>query len=501
MLQTPRVSVVMASYSHEKFVGEAIESVLAQSFGDFEFIITDDGSSDETPDIIRGYTDSRIDFEAFTVNKGACEAANQCIERAKGDYVAVLSSDDFFLPGKLERQVAMLDASPDLAAVFGLVEFVDDESQAIPAEQNPLADNFITTPPNRFAWLRHLFLHGNALCHSTVMVRRRIYEELGGYDVALRQLPDMDLWVRVCAHYPIRVLPEALTGFRVLRDLRNVSAASPSQLRRSIWEHSRVLRRYWAIEEETLQRAFGTDIPQEVAERGLPMPVQLAVMAATTDLRRYAPEALQLYALETLENAIARGVPGVGPKDLHALTGDLDPFRFTEIADSLAARASLEVHSESVERARDQTLARIVELEGQLQRGADTAREAAIQCLEFEEKVARLQEALSRTGAISSSLSESHAKSVETIAGLELERARAGATIARLQEQRMLLAESLDLREQQIAQLEAAVQANVKRSLFRIANTSVVRYRTLLEPEVRRFLTRAAGFARRVSKR
>src|SRR5271157_850227 len=105
MVLKPRLSVIMPSYNHARFVGRAVESVLEQSFGDFEFIITDDGSSDGTPDVIRRFHDPRIDYERFPVNQGGCGATNRCIERAQGEYVALLNSDDFFLPDKLAKQI------------------------------------------------------------------------------------------------------------------------------------------------------------------------------------------------------------------------------------------------------------------------------------------------------------------------------------------------------------------------------------------------------------
>lgn len=319
---SPRVSVIMAAYNHAPFIGEAIRSVLNQSFQDFELIITDDGSTDGTPDVIRGFADSRIDLEVFPANQGACEATNRCLERARGEYIAVINSDDFFLPGKLERQVAILDAEPELGVVFGLPHFIDEAGAPMNEENNPFSRVFSSVPTDRFAWLRHFLLQGNVLCHPTAMVRRRIYDELGNYNVNLRQLPDFDMWVRVCAHYPIYVVQEPFTAFRVLNGLRNTSAPTPAAVSRGVWEFSRVLRRYWSIDEATLQRAFVRDIPPEVAARGLPMWVQLAFLATT----RSGPQ-LQLFALETLEEALATGVPGLGPKDLHKLSGELDLFR------------------------------------------------------------------------------------------------------------------------------------------------------------------------------
>ncbi len=103
----------MPSYNHAAFVGEAIQSILEQSFQDFEIVVTDDGSRDGTPDVIRKFPDRRIKLEVFPENRGGVIAGNSAIRRASGKYIARLNSDDFFLPGKLEKQVAFLDANPE----------------------------------------------------------------------------------------------------------------------------------------------------------------------------------------------------------------------------------------------------------------------------------------------------------------------------------------------------------------------------------------------------
>ena len=108
----PRVSVIMASYNHEQFVGRAIQSVLDQTFQDFEIIVTDDASPDGTADVIRSFQDPRISVEQFERNRQD-SARNRCLARATGDYISILNSDDEFHPRKLEEQVAWLDAHPE----------------------------------------------------------------------------------------------------------------------------------------------------------------------------------------------------------------------------------------------------------------------------------------------------------------------------------------------------------------------------------------------------
>src|SRR3546814_9257192 len=111
----------MPSYNHARYVGAAIESVLAQTMADFELIIVDDGSSDNSRTIIAGYTDPRITFLPFEKNRGAYTVINDAMRLARGDYIAHLNSDDRFLPDKLERQVAFLETHPDIGICFSTV--------------------------------------------------------------------------------------------------------------------------------------------------------------------------------------------------------------------------------------------------------------------------------------------------------------------------------------------------------------------------------------------
>ena len=133
MPHTPRVSVIMPAYNVEKYVGEAIESILNQTFPDFEFIIINDGSTDNTAKIVKEYAkkDKRIKFIDNKENRGFIARLNDCLELARGEYVAKMDSDDISLPERLERQVEYLDNNPDIGMVgvgvrkFGTVNRID----------------------------------------------------------------------------------------------------------------------------------------------------------------------------------------------------------------------------------------------------------------------------------------------------------------------------------------------------------------------------------------
>lgn len=253
---SPRVSVVIPSYRHAAFVQDCVRSVLEQDFQDFEIVVTDDGSGDATPERIAELAEPRVRLNVFPENRGACVALNDAILRSRGRYVAVLNSDDRFLPGKLRRQVDLLDSRPELGAVFGLASFVDERGQPFddPAHKDVVA--FDAARLTRHEWLRRFFDHGNSLCHPTAMIRREVFDRVGLYDPRLAQVPDLDQWIRVCTAFEIEVMPEPLTSFRILDGQRNASAARPEVVVRDAWERACVLRHYLRLPEPELLAVF-----------------------------------------------------------------------------------------------------------------------------------------------------------------------------------------------------------------------------------------------------
>jgi glycosyltransferase involved in cell wall biosynthesis len=314
----PKVSVVMASYNHAAFVREAVESVRTQSFTDFELVITDDGSRDATVEVIRGISDSRILLRVFPENRGACAAMNDAISRARGEYVAVLNSDDYFLPGKLERQVRFLDEHPELGAVFGLPVFVDERGTPFRNPRHAWNQIFVSENRTRLEWLRYFFYHGNGLCHPTIMLHRSCYEKVGRFDPLLMQVPDLDLWVRLCKQYEIHVLPERITAFRILDRERNTSAPTKERLARSAWETCAVLGHYATLPEAEL-RAILAQSPGASAR--VPARRILAVEALKIGKPGYAP-----FGLGLLRDGIRQDDGFFPGTDYFRLIGEHDPF-------------------------------------------------------------------------------------------------------------------------------------------------------------------------------
>jgi glycosyltransferase involved in cell wall biosynthesis len=302
----PTVSVIIAAYEHAPFVGAAIESVLSQSWHDLELLITDDASSDATVEVIREFSDVRLSLDVFDRNRGASAAINAALRRAQGEFVCFLGSDDRFLPGKIELQVGFMRANPGIAALFGLPKFIDADGEPIgPAEgawydvfKRPLQEQL----RSRQEWLRRFFLRGNCLCQPTSMVRRHVLTEVGNYDARLVNLPDFDLWVRICSRYEIHLSDQEVTAMRILEGSRyNISAPQPETRRRAAIEFFHVLKRYRDFPPELVREIFAGEIA--AADELASEPdhrILLAELAKTVSHPSH-----QLFALDTLFEAAA----------------------------------------------------------------------------------------------------------------------------------------------------------------------------------------------------
>lgn len=246
----PKISVLIPSYNHEKYIGEAIESVLMQTYQDFELIIVDDGSTDQSVEVIQRYQqqDARIHFIKFEQNLGACSAAARLIEEAQGEYLAVLSSDDLFIPNKLEKQLNFLENNSQYKAVFSYAEMIDENGNPFVRQDHFYTKIFIQPNRNRFDWLRYFFYHGNCLCHSSVLIKKECYEKIGVYDYRYFQLPDFDFWIRLCMQYEIFIISENLVKFRIRANEENASGDNYTNQIRYRNELVSVLQRYRAIQ-------------------------------------------------------------------------------------------------------------------------------------------------------------------------------------------------------------------------------------------------------------
>ena len=251
---TPKVTVMLPSYNHEKYVAEAIESCLAQTFGDYELLISDDCSPDKTFEIAKEYMDERIVFHRFEHNVGAAENHRYCYAHAKGEYIALLNSDDVWMPEHLEGKVEYLDAHPECGAVFSWAMAIDEDSQVI----DPCMEVFRQENRTRQEWLLRLFTGGNCICHPSMLIRREVYDRVGFYWQPFRQLPDFYQWIRILKQYSIHVIPQTQVKHRrCIRTMGNTSAPILPNSIRDVNESSMILRHFFdGMSDEFFRETF-----------------------------------------------------------------------------------------------------------------------------------------------------------------------------------------------------------------------------------------------------
>lgn len=206
-MTAPRLSIVMAAYNSAGNLREALDSILAQSFADFEFIILDDGSTDATPAMLAACPDPRVRLVRGGGNAGLTARLNEGLALARADIVARMDADDVAHPDRLARQWQALAEDPSLIAVFSHAQIIDRKGR-VTGHSRP--DFGATTP---LAYLRDF---GNVLIHSTAMMRKAPIAALGGYDPALRTRQDYDLWMKCLeTGHRVAILPESLLQLRV----------------------------------------------------------------------------------------------------------------------------------------------------------------------------------------------------------------------------------------------------------------------------------------------
>lgn len=331
----PKVSICIPSYNHGRFIGTAIESILNQSYTDWELLIQDDCSLDDTQRVLQTYSDSRIIIHHNSSNLGPVVTLNAVMSQAQGVYLSFLASDDYFFPHKLTTQVAYLDAHPECGAVFGLPMVIDDHNTHLDTQTRLWSSG----PPSRPQQLQHLFFHDNYLCHPTVMMRRSVFQELGPYDLRLRQLPDYDYWIRLLTKYSLHVLPDQVTALRKLANMQNESAPRPEVLARTDWERFYVLRRYLDLDKSLFEETFAQEI-HTLDLKGLDRQVQLGRIAGAAQHK-----SVKAFGLDLLWHAVSKGSHGITIPELWELAGSLDIFGANMVPTQALADVRLEIET------------------------------------------------------------------------------------------------------------------------------------------------------------
>ena len=199
-LDFKEVSVLIPAYNCEKTIHRAVQSVLQQTFRDFELIIVDDGSQDGTVEAINEFVDSRVKIVRHPNNLGSSEARNTAVKSCLGRYLAFLDSDDEWLPEKLSRQMDAIRNQPEeiIANVTGYYLF--DEFDILRKE----------LPSRPVSWYKHLLMGCSLGVGTTLIVSRKAFENIGNFDPSLPRYEDWDWLLRFTKTYPLIITPEPL---------------------------------------------------------------------------------------------------------------------------------------------------------------------------------------------------------------------------------------------------------------------------------------------------
>jgi glycosyltransferase involved in cell wall biosynthesis len=205
-MSSPKVSVVMSVFNGQEFLPDAVKSVLAQTFRDFEFLIIDDGSTDGTPEILNSFEkqDKRVRIIRHA-NKGRAESLNVGIGLTNGEYIARMDADDIAFPYRLEEQIVFMEKHPGVGLLSGAYERVASDGRILDTVRPPLRDDEI----------RLMMLRTSAMCHPAVMMKRDIVMLSGGYRKALLDADDYDLWLRMSERTQLANLPQTILRYRV----------------------------------------------------------------------------------------------------------------------------------------------------------------------------------------------------------------------------------------------------------------------------------------------
>jgi glycosyltransferase involved in cell wall biosynthesis len=211
----------MLSYNHEKYVVQAIESIIAQTYKNWELIIVDNASTDTTHQIIKKYAQQYKQIKAFFLdyNSYVSYGINYAIKQSTGEYVAILSADDYFQANKLENQLNYMLVDSKVIS-FTWINTVNDFGEPIEHSLNDLFNQNFTTNDEL---LEFFIKRGNTLCAVTPLIQKCVLDDIGLHDNRLLQMQDFDLWLRIAKKYTIHILSEKLTNYRIRDDGGNLS--------------------------------------------------------------------------------------------------------------------------------------------------------------------------------------------------------------------------------------------------------------------------------------
>jgi len=206
MIKNPTVSVIIPTYNRANLIEKAIKSVLKQTYQDFEIIVVDDGSIDNTEEIVKDFTDFRIHYICHKHNQGVSAARNTGIKTCRGEYIAFLDSDDEWLPGKLDKQIKVLQSeSSEVGVVHSDLLYIDENGKNMNKLRNPKKGGYIYED----------LLGKNCVGPpSTLLIKKECFNRVGLFDNLLNAQEDWDMYIRIAKYYKFTFIKIPLVKYR-----------------------------------------------------------------------------------------------------------------------------------------------------------------------------------------------------------------------------------------------------------------------------------------------
>lgn len=239
----PSVSIIIPAYNIDNLIKETIESAFTQTYSDFELIVVDDGSTDNTAEIVNSYNDKRLVYH-YQPNSGLpAKPRMKGVEMARGEYIAFLDHDDLWMPQKLEKQMAIIAKDSSIALVSTNAYFLYDEKKSIDILIKDLNEGYFS--------YANLF-PDNKVVQSTVLMKKTAYHDVGGLrdSADLKAVEDYDLWIRIFLKFPCYFINDCLIYYR--QRLNTTSGNDLVRLKREVDHYDKYFKEY--------------DLPKEVKE-------------------------------------------------------------------------------------------------------------------------------------------------------------------------------------------------------------------------------------------
>lgn len=252
--ELPRVSVVMSVYNGEKYLREAVDSILDQTFNDFEFIIINDGSTDKTQEILDTYNDQRIVLVTQD-NMGLTKSLNKGISVARGCYIARQDADDVSMPRRLEEQIGFLEKNGTAALIGSEAEIIDEAAVKLGLMEYPSDNGTIKKEIRRY----------NCFCHGSVIFKKDSFLAIGGYREFFQTAQDYDLWLRFVERYEASNLKATLYRYRFNSESLTFSKVLLQRRMADIAKKLADVRELGAAEENALEE-FGKSLGKPATE-------------------------------------------------------------------------------------------------------------------------------------------------------------------------------------------------------------------------------------------